>query len=60
MKIKILAVIAAITSFTLMACDETTDSIGSSLTDNIDMLEVTTDTFTVTSRSIVADSVLSK
>lgn len=60
MKIKILAVIAAITSFTLMACDETTDSIGSSLTDNIDMLEVTTDTFTVTSRSIVADSVLSR
>ena len=60
MKIKILAVIAAITSFTLMACDETTDSIGSSLTDNIDMLEVTTDTFTVTSRSIIADSVLSR
>ena len=49
---------AACVMFT--ACDDTTDSIGTSLTDNMDMLKVSTDTFEVTSRSFVADSVLSR
>ena len=44
----------------LMSCDDTTETIGSSLTDNMDNLEVSTDTFEVTTRSIVADSVLSR
>ena len=43
-----------------MSCDDTTGTVGSSLTDDMDMLEVSTDTFQVTSRSIVADSVLSR
>lgn len=60
MKIIIYAVIAIMSCVTFASCDDTTDSIGNSLTDNMDMLEVTTDTFNVTTRSIVADSVLSR
>lgn len=47
-------------SFLLVACDDTTDGIGSSLTGNTDKLEISTDTFVVTTRSVVADSVLSR
>lgn len=50
----------ALASFFFMSCDDTTDNIGSSLTDNIDKLHITTDTFNVSTRSIVADSVLSR
>lgn len=59
MSIKYLASIA-LASFFFISCDDTTDNIGSSLTDNVDKLHVTTDTFTVSTRSIVADSVLSR
>lgn len=44
----------------LASCDDNTDDIGSSLIDNMDHLEITTDTFQVESRSILADSVLSR
>lgn len=44
----------------LTACDDTTESIGASLTDNMDHLQITTDTFSITTRSVVADSVLSR
>ncbi len=44
----------------LSSCDDNTDNIGTSLIDNLDHLVVATDTFTVTSRSIAADSVLSR
>lgn len=44
----------------LTSCDDTTDTIGQTLTDNMDHLHIVTDTFTVTTRSIVADSVLSR
>lgn len=50
----------ALASFFLVSCDDTTDNIGSSLIDNVDRLHITTDTFTVSTRSIVADSVLSR
>lgn len=50
----------ALASFFLVSCDDTTDNIGSSLIDNVDKLHITTDTFTVSTRSIVADSVLSR
>lgn len=59
MKSKILTVIA-ILAMALSACDDTTENIGMSLTDNIDKLQITTDSFEVQSRSILADSVLSK
>lgn len=45
---------------TLAACDNTTDDFGVSITDNSDMLSISTDTFNVTSRSILADSVLAR
>ena len=44
----------------LVSCDDTTDTIGSSLTDRMDNLQITTDTFTVRTRSIIADSILSR
>ena len=50
----------ALAAFVLTSCDETTDTIGSSLTNIQDHLKITTDTFLVSSRSIVIDSVLSK
>ena len=59
MSIKYLASLA-LASFFFISCDDNTDGIGSSLTDNVDMLHITTDTFTVTTQSIVADSVLSR
>ena len=60
MKTIIYTVIAIMSCITIASCDDTTDSIGNSLTDNMDMLKVTTDTLNVATRSIVADSVLSR
>lgn len=60
MKTIIYTVIAIMSCITIASCDDTTDSIGNSLTDNMDMLKVTTDTFNLATRSIVADSVLSR
>lgn len=60
MKTIIYTVIAIMSCITIASCDDTTDSIGNSLTDNMDMLKVATDTFNVATRSIVADSVLSR
>ena len=60
MKNRILLFIATFVSVMFASCDDTTSTIGSSLTDGMDMLEVSTDTFPVASQSIVADSVLSR
>ncbi len=60
MKIKILGVVILSACMALFSCDDTTDTIGTSLTDNLDLLKLTTDTFTVTTRSIIADSVLAR
>ena len=46
--------------FLLVSCDDTTDTIGGSLVDSSDRLEISTDTFTVSTQSIIADSVLSR
>jgi len=59
MKAKLLAAMALL-AVCLTACDDTTDTIGQTLTDNMDHLKIVTDTFTVTTRSVVADSVLSR
>ena len=59
MKAKFLAGLVLLV-MALTSCDETTETIGSSLTDNMDFLKITTDSFKVTSRSIIADSVLSR
>lgn len=60
MKFNILVLTIASVLVMLTACDDTTDTLGTSLTDDMDMLEVSTDTFEVTSCSFVADSVLSR
>ncbi|MCR4853615.1 MAG: DUF4270 domain-containing protein [Prevotella sp.] len=59
MKAKTLAA-AMLFAVCIASCDDTTDTIGTSLTDNMDHLQITTDTFNVSSRSIVADSVFSR
>lgn len=60
MRIKILAVIALIVCVAITSCDDTTDSIGTSLTDNGDLLNVTDTTFGVFSTSLEAGAVLSR
>lgn len=60
MRIKILAVIALIVCMAITSCDDTTDSIGTSLTDNGDLLNVTDTTFGVFSASLEAGAVLSR
>ncbi len=54
------ALVAASACAASLSCDDTTDTIGTSLTDNLDVLKVSADTFFVTSRSLVADSVLAR
>ncbi len=44
----------------LTACDDTTDTLGSSLTKQEDIISVTDGVFKVSSRSVVVDSVLSR
>ncbi len=55
---KLTAFIVAALSMT--ACDDTTDTIGSSITNDVDNLIITDAAFNVTTRSLAADSVLSK
>lgn len=43
-----------------IACDDTTDTLGMALTNNMDNLDISTDTFTLSTRSIAADSVLAR
>lgn len=40
------------------ACDDNTDDLGASLTNRLDMFKIVTDTFNVSSRSLVVDSVI--
>ena len=59
MKIRIIAAFI-LASLLFAACDDTTDSIGSSLTAEEDKVLVKTDSFYVATRTIIADSVLSR
>ena len=59
MKIKWLAGVL-LTAITISECDENTQGIGSSLEGDIDRFTILTDTFEVTSRSIIIDSVLAR
>ena len=60
MKLKFTATGIAMLLLTLTSCQDTTDTIGSTLIDNEDKLNVATDTFNVSSESIYAGSVLSR
>ena len=50
--------IAMIAIATLMACDDTTEGLGVTLTDNLDNLKIAADTFKVSSQSMKAGSVI--
>ena len=45
---------------TISSCEEDTASIGKSLTSNVDLFTIATDTFDVTSRSLPVDAIISK
>ena len=50
----------AIVTIAISSCSEDTSALGNSLTSNMDQFVITSDTFAVSTRSIVADSVLSR
>lgn len=56
---KLLSLFAAL-CLILISCDETTEGIGASLTDNVDHLEVSASLFPISSRSVAVDSVVSR
>lgn len=58
MKINVMAVIALMACMAFTSCDDTTDSTGTSITDNKDLLNVTSATYPVKSKSVKAGSVL--
>ena len=60
MKLKHLAALSLLFSMTFVACSDNTDTIGQSLTDNMDHVQIYTDTFTVNTRSIEAGPVVSR
>lgn len=50
----------ALSAVFFAACDDTTEFVGGSLTDRYDNLDISTDTFQVTTRSVVMGSVISR
>lgn len=60
MKILRLLTVLVIAALTFAACDETTEGIGGSITNKIDNINISNSAFNVTTKSIVADSVLSR
>lgn len=55
----LLSGIVASMMFTISSCDEDTAKIGKSLTSNVDLFTIVTDTFNVSTRSMTVDAVLS-
>ena len=54
------SVALSLAAVALTACDDTTDDLGLSLIDNSDTIHISVDTFLVTTRSVVADSVFAR
>ncbi len=59
MKKFVLTGIVASMMFTISSCDEDTATIGKTLTSNVDLFTIVSDTFDVKSKSLVVDAVLS-
>lgn len=59
MKAKLIAALCA-AAMALTACDDTTDTLGNTLTSHTDQFDIVTDTFNVSTGSMIADSVLSR
>ena len=55
-----MAACALLLSMVAVSCNDNTDTIGQSLTDNVDQIKIYTDTFNVSTRSIKAGPVLSR
>lgn len=51
---------AALGAVALASCDDTTDTLGQTLTNNVDIFKSVADTFEVSTRSVLSDSVLSR
>ena len=60
MKILRLFTALFIAAMAITACDDTTDNIGSSITNEVDNLSIQQKVFNVTSRSVVSGPVLSR
>lgn len=60
MKILRLLTVLVIAALTFAACDDTTEGIGSSITNDIDNINISSAVFPVATKSMVADSVLSR
>ena len=60
MKILRLLTVLVIAALTFAACDDTTEGIGGSITNKIDNINISNSAFNVTTKSIVAYSVLSR
>lgn len=60
MKILRLLTVLVIAALTFAACDDTTEEIGGSITNKIDNINISDSAFNVTTKSIVADAVLSR
>ena len=60
MKILRLLTVLVIAALTFAACDDTTEGIGGSITNKIDNINITSAVFPVATKSMVADSVLSR
>ncbi len=60
MKILRLLTVLVIAALTFAACDDTTEGIGGSITNKIDNINISNSAFNVTTKSIVAGSVLSR
>ncbi len=50
----------AMMTIAIFSCSEDTTTVGNTLTNDVDKFVITSDTFNITTRSIVADSVLSR
>lgn len=59
MKIKTLA-LAATSLLALSACDDTTNTLGTSIIDGKDLLNISADTFGITTQSVTANSILAR
>ena len=60
MKILRFLTVLVIAALTFAACDDTTEGIGGSITNKIDNINITSAVFPVATKSMVADSVLSR
>lgn len=56
----VLGLVLGTAALSLASCDDTTDNIGGSLIENPDRLTVKADTFQVSTRTIMADSVIAR